>query len=269
MHGALFDLNGKIQLPNFSEPEVNFGSLPTGINQEEIPGIQEEEFAMCAGRIRETGCTLATFEPPRAMNVIIEGDPYICDNNTHEFTAKVDVPGSTLPGQPPYTYKWSWSNDGLFPQNAGTLITQTTEDVDIDASTIGSCSFIFLHVEVTSSDNVKSYASRKLIKYRCAGCDDPVSPVPGPLVVSNEDLLRSHCKLSQVRQSLESCFIQNLTDHTLIVDLYSSSGQLISHWEVPKDGQIQYNRNRASSLSVLRILSKEHGCSESIKLVSQ
>ncbi len=99
---------------NFSDPEIlaygypsgSFGSIDSFI-----------EMANNAGIIRETGCQVAGFMGDQELVVMIDGDNNLCQNPEY-YEAIITSPPTGNPGQPPYTFQWSYNLDGLFSDSS-------------------------------------------------------------------------------------------------------------------------------------------------------
>ncbi len=210
----------KFRVLHYSDPEVYYMSWPTG---------GEDPLASNAGIIRETGCMIASYYGDQQFVVLIEGNNRLCEDN-EVYTAVVTPPPPGNPGQGPYTYEWRWNHDGIFDAaNPGTLLTANPgnpDQVTLPPPTLTGCTFFFIQVKVTSSDNVVSYATKR-IGTPCAPCD-PAAATPQNRLV-NETASGSTFSLSlspnpNTSDRLE-LVIENDQAQDASMSLYSLSGQ--------------------------------------------
>ncbi len=218
--GNINVIKHRVPVLHYSDPEINYMSWPTG---------SVDPPANNAGLIRENGCMVAGYFGDQQFVVLIEGNNRLCEDD-EVYTAVVTPPLPGNPGQGPYTYEWRWNHDGIFDAaNPGTLLTANPgnpDQVTLPPPTLTGCTFFFIQVKVTSSDNVVSYATKR-IGTPCAPCD-PAAATPQNRLV-NETASGNTFSLSlspnpNTSDRLE-LVIENGQAQEVGVSLYSLSGQ--------------------------------------------
>ncbi|GJM32044.1 MAG: hypothetical protein DHS20C18_10450 [Saprospiraceae bacterium] len=144
---------------NYSNPNVDFDEAPTGTGDDDNSRI-----------IRNTGCFVSTFRASPELGVQLYGNSLFCglaQPPTSKTYSAVVMPAATgMPGTPPYSYEWSWNESGIFDGSMPINLLGTTQQITI--STVFACPHFFLHVKVTSSDQIVVTDGRKINTLLCS-----------------------------------------------------------------------------------------------------
>lgn len=185
-HGHLLDLDGPALRPTlmgltaatetddptarilrYSNPDIEFAGEPTGV-------VDERDNARI---LRASFCSVAANQPAPELGVVIEGGPVLClpsgeISGSNTWAASIIAPGTGFPGVAPYSYAWYWSADGIL--NTGNYLGS---GASVTVTQAYNCPAMWLHVVVTSDDDVVAYADKKIWTVLCEDCSAPRSSV--------------------------------------------------------------------------------------------
>ncbi len=135
------------QILHYSNPDVNYGIVPTG-----------NACANNAAQIRNGACEVAGFFDSQELSVFISNANNPC--GSLEYSALIMEPSTGLQGVPPYTVSWSWSTNGNFGNNTevflgtGQVLTLTSHP---------RCPVYWLKCTVTSDDDITVSTIKKIV----------------------------------------------------------------------------------------------------------
>ncbi len=140
-------ITNSAQILHYSNPDVNFGQVPTG-----------NSCANNAAQIRNGACEVADFFDSQELSVFISNSNSPC--GSLEYTAMIVEPSTGLQGTPPYTVSWSWSSNGNFGNNTETFLG--TGQV-LTLTNHPRCPVYWLKCTVTSADEIVVTAIKKIV----------------------------------------------------------------------------------------------------------
>ncbi len=211
---------------NYSNPNIEFNGNPTGTSDSDNSRI-----------IRNLGCEVSEFRAAPELGVTLAGTTLFCDmvhpQTPKTYSAWILPPAVGMPGLPPYSYEWSWNESGIFDGSQPIYPLGNAQQITI--SSVLACPHFFLHLKVTSSDQVVVTETRKINTFLCS---PPCFGQPLSTPNTENDIIRQSTEM-KLKESEMLIFpnpssgrtairLNNLSDSSSIeIKLFSVNGELI------------------------------------------
>jgi hypothetical protein len=197
---------------NFSNPDVNFEGSATGT-------IDNNN----ARAIRNSGCLAAGYAPSPEFQVAIDGNAYMCNvqgqniNPLYNAQIQPSLPG--FEGVGPFTIEWWYNTTGVFTYQSPDVYLGSFLQLQLTAPPF-ECPYFFLHLKVTSADNIVRTVTKIVHTASCQECSQPRS-------FDQAGIYRTQISPNPTTGEIMIMFDLEAQKH-LKIDLFNAQGEKIS-----------------------------------------
>lgn len=219
---------------HYSNPIINYDGERTGRPDDEFYDYPADN----ANQIRAVGCAVDDYNPAQELNVNLSTP--VCTSPT-VFSAIITPPESGLPGIPPYTVTWFWSESGIFGTNPQPPVLGTGSNITL--SSFPACTF-FVKCVVVSADNVQVSRIQKVVVGPCPcypfrpsrGRDGDISDLTAPI---------STIYPNPASNGMVEIQFSNLASELLQLSIHDTHNRLLisQHYASTEEGKIQVPLN--------------------------